>query len=434
MPRKSGIERRKQQQQLREQRKTTNIGSEAVDIIEQTASYVAQRPVVRQVLGFVSGTVKLVDETVLEPARQAAMDPSQVGTPQALTGAAVIAGETLMEMGARGGGIIAEKAGIDPRIGQFVGGTATESLLTAGVGAVGRKAVKAVDMMTPPGTGMAPQLATPSVSAPQITMRGGSVSLQPPTVMKAVTARDPESLRLAGVKTGEDIISPEQAKQLTKRSLKVEKHLAKIDSLETGLIDALDTGADAYTIKRLRANLKKERPKLYSTRSNISVPTPEDPLYYGTAAAKRDRQAVALTEGITETLEEHHLFPKVVSGAFFGKMDELIKAGKAELDDLVLMNRVAIAKGRKPGDYKSGMYILGETPHNEYHTLMKEAGDEFKRNQAEAWAGVVNEAKTVDDLLVLWRDTLDNLVVPTAEDIQSYNKLDKLLQDIRSTF
>lgn len=283
-------------------------------------------------------------------------------------------------------------------------------------------------MMMPPG--MAPAMA------------GGAPMLQPsklqPTfekggiVMKAVTARDPESLKLAGVKTGEDIISPEQTKQLTRRSLKVEQSLAKIDTLETNLIDALDTGADAYTIKRLRANLKKERPKLYSARSNVSVPTPEDPLYYGTAAAKKDRQVIALTEGVTGNLEEHHLFPKVVSGAFFAKMDELIKAGKAELDDLVLMNRVAIAKGRKPGDYKSGMYVLGETPHNEYHTLMKEAGDEFKRNQAEAWAGVVNEAKDVDDLLVLWRDVLDNLVVPTAEDIQSYNKLDKLLQEIRS--
>jgi len=292
-----------------------------------------------------------------------------------------------------------------------------------------KPAAPPIDMMMPPG--LAPAMAggapmpTPTQLKPAFE-KGG-------IVLKAVTARDPESLKLAGVKTGEDIISPEQAKQLTKRSLKVEQHLAKIDSLETGLIDALDTGADAYTIKRLRANLKKERPKLYSARSNISVPTPEDPLYYGTSAARRDRQAIALTEGVTENLEEHHLFPKVVSGAFFAKMDELIKAGKAELDDLVLMNRVAIAKGRKPGDYKSGMYVLGETPHNEYHTLMKEAGDEFKRNQAEAWAGVVNEAKDVDDLLILWRDTLDNLVVPTAEDIQSYNKLDKLLQEIRST-
>lgn len=278
-------------------------------------------------------------------------------------------------------------------------------------------------------TGLAPAMAggapipTPSI---QPTFEKGGL------VMKAVTARDPESLRLAGVKTGQDIVSPEEAKQLTKRALKVQQHVDKLDSLESTLMDSLESGADAYTIKRLRANIKKERPKLYSARSNVSVPTKEDPLYYGTTAARRDRDALALSKGVTEALEEHHLFPKVVSGAFFAKMDEFIKAGKAELDDLLLMNRVAIAKGRKPGDYKSGMYVLEKAPHNEYHTIMKEAGDEFKVNQAESWAKIVDEAKDVDDLLVLWRGTLDDLVVPTAQDIQSYDKLDALLREVRS--
>lgn len=283
------------------------------------------------------------------------------------------------------------------------------------------------DIAMPPG--LAPAMAggapmpTPSIQ-PRFE-KGG-------LVMKAVTAKDPESLKLAGVKTGQDIVSPEEAKQLTKRALKVQQHVDKLDTLESTLMDSLESGADAYTIKRLRANIKKERPKLYSARSNVSVPTKEDPLYYGTAAARRDRDALALSKGVTEALEEHHLFPKVVSGAFFAKMDEFIKAGKAELDDLLLMNRVAIAKGRKPGDYKSGMYVLEKAPHNEYHTIMKEAGDEFKVNQAESWAKIVDEAKDVDDLLVLWRGTLDDLVVPTAQDIQSYDKLDALLKEVRS--
>lgn len=290
-----------------------------------------------------------------------------------------------------------------------------------------KPAAAPIDITMPPGlapamSGGAP-IPTPSI---QPTFEKGGL------VMKAVTARDPESLRLAGVKTGQDIVSPEEAKQLTKRALKVQQHVDKLDSLESTLMDSLESGADAYTIKRLRANIKKERPKLYSARSNISVPTKEDPLYYGTAAARRDRDALALSKGVTEALEEHHLFPKVVSAAFFAKMDEFIKAGKAELDDLLLMNRVAIAKGRKPGDYKSGMYVLEKAPHNEYHTIMKEAGDEFKVNQAESWAKIVNEAKDVDDLLVLWRGTLDDLVVPTAEDIQSYDKLDALLKEVRS--
>jgi hypothetical protein len=323
----------------------------------------------------------------------------------------------------------AAQRGVDPRVVD-VGAMAAEELVGGAVGRIGGMAKKVVgNLPMPPGPGLAPVMAggAPMPVAPlQPSFERGGI------VLKAVTARDPESLKLAGVKTGQDIVSIDEAKQLTKRSLKVQKHLDKIDSLEIKLIEALDLGADDYTIKRLRANLKKERPKLYSARSNVSVPTKEDPLYYGSAEARRERDALALSKGTTEALEEHHLFPKVVSAAFFGKMDELIKKGKAELDDLLLMNRVAIAKGRKPGDYKSGMYLLEKAPHNEYHTIMKEAGDEFKLNQAESWGKIVNEAKDVDDLLVLWRTTLEDLVVPTAQDIQSYDKLDALLKEVRS--
>ena len=323
----------------------------------------------------------------------------------------------------------AAQRGVDPRVVD-VGAMAAEELVGGAVGRIGGMAKKVVgNLPMPPGPGLAPVMAggAPMPVAPlQPSFERGGI------VLKAVTARDPESLKLAGVKTGQDIVSIDEAKQLTKRSLKVQTHLDKIDSLEIKLIEALDLGADDYTIKRLRANLKKERPKLYSARSNVSVPTKEDPLYYGSAEARRERDALALSKGTTEALEEHHLFPKVVSAAFFGKMDELIKKGKAELDDLLLMNRVAIAKGRKPGDYKSGMYLLEKAPHNEYHTIMKEAGDEFKLNQAESWGKIVNEAKDVDDLLVLWRTTLEDLVVPTAQDIQSYDKLDALLKEVRS--
>lgn len=255
-------------------------------------------------------------------------------------------------------------------------------------------------------------------------------------MLGAVRATDPISLKLAGgVKTGQDIISPEQAKQLTKRSLEVQKRVENIESAKDALAQitgniATASPAEIKQMKALRRKIKKEPAKLYQARSNVSVPTKEDPLYYGTTAAKKDRKALALTKGTTEILEEHHLFPKVASAAFFGKMDELIQAGKAELDDLVLMNQVAIAKGRKPGDYKSSMYLVEPKPHNEYHQIMKKAGDEFNAIQ---WAKIVDQAKDVDELLILWRNTLDDVIVPTAKDIQSYDKLDALLKEIRSS-
>lgn len=322
----------------------------------------------------------------------------------------------------------------DLAIGALTGGSGTAAKLSTqaatGVAKTLKKGVSFVDDVLPPPTGLVPAMAggAPVPTRPSLRLATDRGSL----VTKIVTVTDPESLRLTGVKTGQDIVSREEAKQLTRRSLKVQQHVDKLDALESKLIESLDLGADAYTIKRLRANIKKERPKLYSARSNVSIPTKEDPLYYGSAEARRQRDALALSKGTTEALEEHHLFPKVVSSAFFAKMDEFIQTGKAELDDLLLMNRVAIAKGRKPGDYKSGMYLLEKVPHNEYHTIMKEAGDEFKLNQAESWAKIVNQAKSVDDLLVLWRGTLDDLVVPTAKNIQSYDKLDALLKEVRS--
>lgn len=398
----------------------------------------------RTIVNFLNGAVRTateVYEDVTETVRAATPEP--LGRALDFIGAKVEQAVSKTPIGVAERGAAATGEMISESTGnQVLGGAVGFGLgLAAGGPAVGGAAKRIipkglpkpkptttpVNMTMPPG--MVPAMAggAPMPVAPlQPSFERGGI------VLKAVTARDPESLKLAGVKTGQDIVSTDEVKQLTKRSLKVQKHLDKIDSLEIKLIEALDLGADDYTIKRLRANLKKERPKLYSARSNVSVPTKEDPLYYGSAEARRERDALALSKGTTEALEEHHLFPKVVSAAFFGKMDELIKKGKAELDDLLLMNRVAIAKGRKPGDYKSGMYLLEKAPHNEYHTIMKEAGDEFKLNQAESWGKIVNEAKDVDDLLVLWRTTLEDLVVPTAQDIQSYDKLDALLKEVRS--
>ena len=350
----------------------------------------------RTIVNFLNGAVRTateVYEDVTETVRAATPEP--LGRALDFIGAKVEQAVSKTPIGVAERGAAATGEMISESTGnQVLGGAVGFGLgLAAGGPAVGGAAKRIipkglpkpkptttpVNMTMPPG--MVPAMAggAPMPVAPlQPSFERGGI------VLKAVTARDPESLKLAGVKTGQDIVSIDEAKQLTKRSLKVQTHLDKIDSLEIKLIEALDLGADDYTIKRLRANLKKERPKLYSARSNVSVPTKEDPLYYGSAEARRERDALALSKGTTEALEEHHLFPKVVSAAFFGKMDELIKKGKAELDDLLLMNRVAIAKGRKPGDYKSGMYLLEKAPHNEYHTIMKEAGDEFKLNQAES--------------------------------------------------
>ena len=109
----------------------------------------------------------------------------------------------------------------------------------------------------------------------------------------------------------------------------------------------------------------------------------------------------------------------------------MINKGIAEADDLVLMNNIAIKLGAKPGDYKSNMLNMRTKPHNELHTAMDYAKDEF--NELE-WAEKVNKAKNVDELLVLWRDTIQDVVLPTAQDAVSINKLDDALQSVSTSY
>ena len=104
-----------------------------------------------------------------------------------------------------------------------------------------KKVVQAADDVLPPGG--APQLATamagaaptpPMTTAPSFE-RGGMV-------MKAVTITDPETLRVTGRKTGEDALSPEQAKQQTKRILDIQKAENALAQAE----DELATLADIH--------------------------------------------------------------------------------------------------------------------------------------------------------------------------------------------
>ena len=131
------------------QERNQGFGSEAVDFIEekaeQTFGLISQIPGVKQGLDFAGGVVRFVDKTAIQPAIQAAEDPSQAGTPQALAGTVFKAGQ----MAEQGGAQIARNLGVDPRIGSTVAGAAYETVTGAAVGKIG----KIADTLTPPGGG-----------------------------------------------------------------------------------------------------------------------------------------------------------------------------------------------------------------------------------------------------------------------------------------
>jgi len=257
-------------------------------------------------------------------------------------------------------------------------------------------------------------------------------------VLKAVTITDPETLRVTGRRTGEDALSPEQAKQQTKRILDIQKAENALAQAE----DELATLADIHG----RKPTKEENPRVYRqfqnalgakgraqtdlsrAQSNVLVPTEDNPLWYKTTKALFVKKQEQLRRGLTQALEQHHKFPKGLSGAYFSRMDELIDAGLAEPDDLFVMAEYARKKGVEAGDVRSNLANQVKKPHTELHRYMRNTGEEMSKTK---WKQVVKEAKDVDELMVLWRDIIDNNVIPNYKLAEVWQPLDDLVREIQ---
>jgi len=463
-------QRQREEAAARQQLPDRPLGAEALDAIEQDVATFVQLPGVRQTLGFAAGAVNMVNEAVLEPARYAATDPSQAGTPLALAGTALTFGEGLMEKSAEGGAILAEKMGVDPRIGGFVGGTAAETLLTAGLGAAGRKITQAVDMIPPGGT--MPQLAMagaapmpPMTVAPSFE-RGG-------LVMKAVTSQHTEALELTGRKTGEEIVGADVAigKQLTKRKKDIQSVESDIKYYKEALegLDELKgdprnlrafVGEDPDLSRLWNRYVEKYGPdKVFAKvrskyaeqkaaadtmwsriKSNV-LPFEKKGDYskwYASSAAKPFKQKaekILRARGelqIKEYLQQHHLIPKGMTAAYFDKMDQLIASGKAKLDDLVLMAEVAAAKGKPTGDVKVNIEDMIPKPHNEMHMVLRSQGAEVAKSKLIKDLSKVN---TVDELMEKWVREFDpdGNFTYNYETAKVWEGLDKLLKELRGS-
>ena len=328
----------------------------------------------------------------------------------------------------------AVQRGLDPRFGD-VAVMAGEELVTAGLG----KAVRAIDkVLPPPGGGPQLALATAAATPTPPSMSVVPVSEKGSFVLKAVTITDRETLRVTGRRTGEDALSPEQAKQQTKRILDIQKAENALAQAE----DELATLADIHG----RKPTKEENPRVYRqfqnalgakgraqtdlsrAQSNVLVPTEDNPLWYKTTKALFVKKQEQLRRGLTQALEQHHKFPKGLSGAYFSRMDELIDAGLAEPDDLFVMAEYARKKGVEAGDVRSNLANQVKKPHTELHRYMRNTGEEMSKTK---WKQVVKEAKDVDELMVLWRDIIDNNVIPNYKLAEVWQPLDDLVREIQ---
>ena len=384
------------------------LGKETVDTIEDVAGQVAQVPGIKQGLQLIGGAARWVDETMTQD--------------QGIGGQLYRSYQTLKTTSEQRFGDLAEDLGIDPRIGSFAGGEVVDALTTAGLGSVARKATAVVDTL-PPGN-----------MSPQVAMAGASTQMVPkPTkggmVLEAITATDTEVLGVAGRETGETIASTAQLKVLTKRKSEIQKYENKLVTLREELAEAVEFGEPPKVLDDIRDKIGDAEEMLSRRQSNVLIPDSDDPLWYKTSKSKAAKKLEQTRRKMVGTyLEEHHIFPKGMSAAFFNRMDELIASGVAEADDLLLMAEYAAKSGVKAGDVKSNLVNLMKNPHNELHQILRAQGDEIGKQQ---WQKILSEVDTVDDVLVLWKDVIGKNVKPNAETARIWQPLNDLVDEIQ---
>ena len=416
------------------------LGKEVVDTIEDVAGQVAQAPVIKQGLQLIGGAARWVDETMTQD--------------QGIGGQLYRSYQTLKTTSEQRFGNLAEDLGIDPRIGSFAGGEVVDALTTAGLGSVARKAATVVDTL-PPG-GMSPQLAiaggmaAPTQLTPQIT-KGG-------VVMKAVTITDQPTLKAVGVKTGQKVVTPKQGRRLIRRDMEIDRLKGSIQQSNEQLDALLELQGDPDNLRiflndnpeveqlmgmyegrpdqikkvanRLRERRMGAQESLSRQQSNVLPFDETDPNFFRNKeglAAKKDEE---VRRGITGYLEQHHLFPKGISAAFFGKMDDLISKGKADKDDLIVMAEYAVKQGKRTGDVRSNLINMQKDPHNELHTMLRASGAELGKTD---YVRSLKDVKNVNELMRRWRDMLDSDVAYNVDTAKVWEPLDDLIKEVRST-
>ena len=111
-------------------------------------------------------------------------------------------------------------------------------------------------------------------------------------------------------------------------------------------------------------------------------------------------------------------------------MEEFVAAGKADMDDLVVMFEYAAKKNAATGDRLSNNAFILDTPHSELHQqVLKPAGDEFTQKQ---WNNILRNIKSPDDLMKWWVDQVDNNYVPNKKTGLIWQDLDDLIKEIQS--
>jgi hypothetical protein len=418
------------------------IGTEFVDTVEDVVKsgveQISKVPILRTGLQYLGGAVKTVDQVMSQD--------------QGPGGMIYRTYKNVKSASEEGFGDLAENVGVDRRIGEFGGGEIIDAFATAGTGVAAKRAANVIDKL-PPG-GMSQQLATAGISPMGLAPSGGSFTLKP-QVMKAVTATDEPTLSAVrgGVRTGDTLVTGNQGKRLIRRDIAINDLKNNINEINSQLDALLELKGDPKNLNlfvndtpdvkmlmnkyngnvdrvanRLRERRIGAQESLSRQQSNVQPFEDTDPNYFRSKVGMDAKKAEEVSRKIQGYLEQHHLFPKGMSAAFFNRMDELIETGKATKDDLILMSEYAVIQGKKTGDVRSNLINMQKDPHSELHTILRAQGAELGKSD---FTKMLKKVDNVDDLLVRWRDLLAGDAAYNIETAKIWEPLDELLKELR---
>ena len=372
------------------------LGTQLADETEKALEWATNLPVVKPALQTAGGALRVVYENVIDPLKYESEQffaGQQADPGMAILGSAVRAFEYGTEKGEELGGRAAEAIGVDPRIGSFVGGAGAEALMTAGVGTVAKRAVKAIDTLTPPGAGgLTPALAGSGGGLKLNFNRKPDVPEMPQVMPLTVTK--PERIA-EGVVEG-IAKSPQFTKQVARWEERWKTAHSRLDKW------LAETEAPAKVISR---NIKKSTAEAYGSVSTGMARLEDmfDEYFYKRMAS--------------EGKERHHLFPKAESYQFVKRLKQMIDDGVADMDDMVNLFLYAEDAGTVMGNRKANMLLMEKIEeHGPLHRMRETTegalGLKMEPKTEDLFAKL-SEAKNADELMDMFDEYLKLNIKPS---------------------
>jgi len=386
------------------------IGTQFADEAEKALEWASSLPVVRPVLQTVGGALRVGYEKIIEPMKyesEQLLAGREADVPSAIVGSAVRAFEFGTKTGEVLGAEAAEALNVDPRIGSFLGGGVAETVMTAGVGTVAKKAVKAIDMMTPPGAGgLTPALAGGGGGL-KLNFKPADAPLAPQ--VSKLTITDPEVTSLPGVKQGmAELPVNVKARQM------LDKSLARLDKRRADLDAMLASGEVKRGSSKFIRLDKKIREERYGEMSSFYNQLDQDPPAYGKSAYKN----VDPTD-ITKKAEQHHLAAKAQTAPFIEVMLEV-----GDPDDLVALHEYSRMLGVVMGNSKKNMLDAPGPIHRaaaartakekagNIHSAFSVAGMEPNNAYVKR---LLKDVTTADDVIRVFKQYADEYLIPQQD-------------------